>query len=177
MDVYTKLEDSLWGATTAFMEAHGLSTKVIISGETGLEPKGDYVSIQVLSLSPVGSAWKSTNLNISDGVGISEIHDFYEILVGFRFSGNSVGDSAVKLDTMIKNSEQTRWLYQMEGLSALNKMSLKKVDVLKEDKWQRSFSLDVRFTYFLTTEEEVNWIERIDLLNLVDNRRTSVELN
>ena len=24
MDVYKKLEDSLWAATTAFMEAHGL---------------------------------------------------------------------------------------------------------------------------------------------------------
>lgn len=177
MDVYKKLEDSLWAATTAFMETHGLDTKVIISHESGQEPKGDYLAIQIISLNPVGSAWKSTNLNSRLGKNISEIHDFYEILIGFRFSGDSVGGSAVLLDTMIKNSEQTRWLYQREGLSALNKMPLRRVPVLKESKWHNAFSLDVTFTYSLITEEEVDWIEKVDVLNLVNNRRTSVELN
>ena len=86
-----------------------------------------------------------------------------KFLIGFRFSGDSVGGSAVLLDTMIKNSEQTRWLYQREGLSALNKMPLRRVPVLKE-KWHNAFSRCHIHLTSLITEEEVDWIEKVDVL-------------
>lgn len=176
MDIYTNLEDSLWEATNAFMEAQGLDTKVIVSHESGQEVEGNYVVLQVITLNDVGSAWKSTNLNDRGSTGVSEIHSFYEALIGFRFYGDTVGGSAIKFDAMVKNSEQTRWLYQLEGLSALNKTSLRRVPVLKEKKWHNAFSMDVNFTFSLLTEEEAHWIEKVNVLDLNRDRKYSIEL-
>ena len=166
MDIYTNLEDSLWEATNSFMGAQGFDTKVIVSHESGQEIKGNYVVLQIITMDDVGSAWKSTNLNSRAGKNISEIHSFYEVLVGFRFFGDTVGGSAIKFDAMVKNSEQMRWLYQLEGLSSLNKTSLRRIPVLKEEKWHNAFSLDVKFTYSLLSEEEVGWIDKVSVTNL-----------
>lgn len=177
-NIYDKLENSLWKSTNDFIESVGMEgdVRAIISHQSGLEPRGDYVAINVIHLNDIGSAWKSSVASSGSDKTTMQIHNGYEALVGFRFHGDGVGLLAQQLDTMIKNSEQTRWLYQLEGLSPLNKTSLRRIPVLKETKWHNAFSLDVTFTYILLTEESVGWVDKVGIHNLTNDDKSCVSL-
>lgn len=177
MNPYEEVEDSLWIGVDHFLQHIGKEAKVIFSHASGLEPKGNYIVIQVIELDDIGSAWKSSMLMDKGDYGSSVINNGYEVLVGFRFHGDDAGSIGHQFDTLVKNSEQVRWMFQLNGLSPLNKNTLRRVPILKEEKWHDVFSVDVRFTYTLQTEEKVDWIESVGIHNLNNDEKMCIDLN
>lgn len=135
---------------------------IIYSHTSGTEPSVPYVVIQIVSVNQVGKTSYSTYASSAENLTII---NHYEIMAQFSFCGTTAGDMAYDFNNSIINNTVTREAFQLVNLAPINKSTLRRVPSKRDTAWVEYENLDVTFTYAVKTNQAVDIIEHISLLD------------
>ena len=154
MNLYEQLESSLYDVTSRLVPA----TTVIFSHEGGEEPRGTYISVNVLDNNRVGREYDSFDTQGADPTMSSRTER--EVLVRFLFIGQDAGDKAYEMEAKLHN-EATRFILYPNNLAVMRISEVRRVPELRDTKWIPYFVLDITFSYATTIDMDIDTIEYI----------------
>lgn len=163
MDIYTKLEESLYEALTKSFEVSGKPLVVAFSHENGVEPTEDYVSVNVLDLVRQGQASKSGMAGFSAGVAKEYAVQSYESLVQLNFFGENSPDHATWLHSQFKGNTVIREGFLRNNLAPRTISNMRRAPQLRDSVWVKSFSMDIRVGWAVRTVQDVDWADVVTI--------------
>ena len=161
MSIYTKIEDSLYTAISKAFETLGKNVRVVLSHQNGPEPKGDYVSINVLSMEREGSASKSGMAAWENNQAKEYSVQAYDSLVQLNFFGDNAPDLATLFHSQWKSNTAVREHFLRNNLAPRIISGLRRAPQLRDTVWINSFAVDIRVGYAVRTIQDVDWVDRV----------------
>ena len=172
MAAYSELRQALYNVVSGMMAP----TQVIWMYGNGTEPANPYVGIHILSMDQIGREQTSsyameTTLN-SDEYYINILTN-YEALIQVTFKGSTAGD--LSHDFNQKLNSPIYWeLMSKNNLSKMRTSSIRNAPQARDTKYVPTFNQDVTFAYAYNTQQDINVIERVILVNSITGDRFEI---
>ena len=159
MSIYEELEDSLYNAIEKTFQILGESIVITFSHQNGPEPKGNYVSINVLELtrraSNSGMAYFPTTRAEEYAV------QGYNGLIQLNFYGTGAGKLSSLFHSQFMNNTPVRESFLRNNLAPRTISNLRRAPQLRDTVWVNSFAMDVRVGWAVRTIQDVDWADYV----------------
>lgn len=163
MAAYTELQSALY-KTISFMFP---TSDVIWMYGGGTEPTNPYVGMYILNIDQIGreqvSSLASETAPDSDSFFLNIIAN-YEAQVQFTFKGSTAGDLAHDFAQRF-NSPVYRERMNENNLGKMRTSSIRNAPQLRDTKYVQTFIQDVTFSYAYKTQQSVDYIKQVILVN------------
>lgn len=169
MGAYTELQDAVYNSVSAMFP----QSEVIWMYEGGTEPTSPYIGLYILDLEQIGREEVSTFAE-ETSTGSNQyrinIKVTYEAQVQVHFRGSGAGDLAHEFNQTLNNP--LFWEVARENnLSKMRKSSLRNSPQQRETKWVQGYNQDVTFAYCYLTEQIVDTIDQVIIVNTTTGDR------
>lgn len=163
MGAYSDLQDALYNVVSYMMP----DTEVIWMYDGGAEPSNPYIGLYVLTLDQQGREEISTYANetLTDPPSYYvNVKATYEATVQIGFRGSTAGDIAHQFNQRL-NNPLVREQVEKNALSIMRQTQIRNAPQLRDTKWVQAFNQDVVFAYAYNSEQLVNTIEQVIIVN------------
>lgn len=140
------------------------SDNVIFSHNSrGLEPDGDYCSINMISNRRMGHAEESTRTKQGATYEAQSLANTAHFIgtVQFSFFGDNAADNAMEFHNGIIGNRQVIEGYQRLSIVPVTTTDLKILPKFRETDWVESAVFDVNFGYSVQRYQDILWVEYI----------------
>ena len=161
MGIYEQLEESLYTAIDKAFKTLGKTIIVTLSHENGIEPAGDYVSINVLELNREGRASKSGLASFAIGQTKEYAVQGYNGMVQLNFYGTGAGELATLFHSQFMNNTPIRENFLRNNLAPRSISNLRRAPQLRDTVWVNSFAMDMRVGWAVRTTQDVDWVDAV----------------
>lgn len=156
--------------TEYFPDAASQNLGIIFSHLNGSEPSTSYVVINILQIQQVGKGYTSTFTNSANELSIQAN---YNVDVQFSFIGSLSGEMAQSF-TQRLNDVLIREELQRNNLNIRTKTNIRRAPQKRDTKWVEYHNMDVVFTYAVNTQQVVDVIEAVVIVNAVTGETQTI---
>lgn len=165
------------------------TTPVIFSHTSGVEPAESYVVINILQIQQIGHAYTATltsitgthgwslgfgyNFSESDASPKLSIQANYNITAQFSFIGSQSGDMAQSFTQRLNNVLFREELIR-NSLGLRTKTNIRRAPQKRDTKWVEYHNMDVVFTYAVNTQQIVDVVEAVVIVDEITGERFTV---
>jgi len=172
MGVYTDVRKNIRKASIQalldyFPNTTSQNSNIIFSNVNGIEPVTSYVVINILSIEQFGQAYTSTYTNDNEELTIQANYNIY---VQFSFIGSDSGDMAQTFKQRVDNVLFREEL-QRNNLNLRSKTNIRRAPQKRDTKWVEYHNMDVVFTYAVNTQQIVDVVEAVTLVDISTGER------
>lgn len=143
------------------------NSNVFFSNVSGLEPVTTYVVINILSIEQCGMGYTSTYTNDDEELTIQAN---YNIFVQFSFIGSESGDMSQTFSQRV-NNVLFREELQRNNLNLRSKTNVRRAPQKRDVSWVEYHNMDVVFTYTVNTQQLVDVVEAVTLVDTSTGER------
>lgn len=160
MAIFTELKQAIRTSAIAALSEF-TNPMVIFSHENGPEPSVSYVVINVLQIEQVGKGYTSTLVNELNELTIQANYNVY---VQFSFIGSQSGDMSQSFTQRLNNVLFREELIR-NNLGLRTKTNIRRAPQKRDTKWVEYHNMDVVFTYAVNTQQIVDVIEAVIIVD------------
>lgn len=164
MAFYDVLEEKLYLATQSALSISGHpDVEIYYANSNILEPEKTYCVINIINLEQKGYTNESTFLV----GGIPKLHTVthYSANIQYSIIGESARSVAPDFRHTIVNNRACFIAFNEQGLGLLDRSMLRNIPQLRDTTWVPSFNFDVEMSFALSEEQEMNWVDFIEVNN------------
>ena len=166
MSIYSGIRTALRLGTIEALKQSGFTNiPVIYSHQNGTEPAGSYVVIQVVNIKQTGRTEESTLTDESLPKRKITFKNHFEGLIQFSFGGSQAAEMAHEFFNAVPSNVVVREAYQKNNLAPMRKSTLRYSPQKRDTKWVDFFNVDVTFSYMGYTDQEVDWVEHVTIVD------------
>lgn len=160
MAIFTDLQEAIRLSVIAALSEF-TNPMVIFSHENGSEPSVSYVVINILQIEQVGKGYTSTLVNELNEL---TIQSNYNVYVQFSFIGSQSGDMSQSFTQRLNNVLFREELIR-NNLGLRTKTNIRRAPQKRDTKWVEYHNMDVVFTYAVNTQQIVDVIEAVIIVD------------
>lgn len=160
MAIFTELKQAIRTSAIAALSEF-TNPMVIFSHENGPEPSVSYVVINVLQIEQVGKGYTSTLVNELNELTIQANYNVY---VQLSFIGSQSGDMSQSFTQRLNNVLFREELIR-NNLGLRTKTNIRRAPQKRDTKWVEYHNMDVVFTYAVNTQQIVDVIEAVIIVD------------
>lgn len=161
MSIYEQLEDSLYNAIEKTFAILNEQITITFSHQNGPEPKGNYVSINVLELTREGRASKSGMAYFPATRAEEYAVQGYNGLIQLSFYGTGAGELSSLFHSQFMNNTPVRESFLRNNLAPRSVSNLRRAPQLRDTVWVNSFAMDMRVGWAVRTIQDVDWADKV----------------
>lgn len=163
MAAYSELKSALYKTVTTMFP----TTQVIWMYSGGTEPSSPYIGLHILNMDQIGreeiSSYAEETAEGSDFYRLN-VKATYEAFIQVSFRGSTAGDLAHEFNQSLNNPLSWEAMYR-NNLSKMRQSSVRNAPQLRETKYVQAFNQDVTFAYAYNTEQLIDVIEQVIIVN------------
>lgn len=161
MDIYKKLEDSLYDAIDQILKLLGKDCEIKFSNEKAVEPKKTYCVIDILSATGIGFAQTDGLLEVQPG-GLKQYNvRQYEVNVQLKFIGRNAAEFSMDFWSQYRGNSRIKECYVRNKLAPRRISNIRRSPELRESAWVNGFTFDMTLGWAVQTEQEMDWADYI----------------
>lgn len=161
MDVYKKLEDSIYDTVDQTLKLLDKDCIIKFSEENGVEPKKTYCVIDIISATGLGYAQTDGLLEVQSGSLKQYNVRQYEVNVQLKFIGKDAGGCSFDFWSQFRGNTRVRECYLRNKLAPRKISNIRPSSELRESKWVKGYAFDMTLGWAVQTAQEMDWADYI----------------
>ncbi len=135
---------------------------IILDYQGGSEPEGDYGVIGITTMNKLHRDTKNYFTDTSDGVYKERLKQDFEIVMTFRFYGNSCYDNAFEAQAFLSQRDTQETLYTNNDISIIDVTSIRRIPELRDTGYIQRAMFDINMLIGFVSLSESDYFNTVE---------------